>query len=120
MPAEAIFKVVAAYYLGLLPFIRLPYDVLSIPYVTRDYLFMKIRESREVSKGFIAYIAFILFCNLTVNPMIEHLNKRGVFTDYWVINDDEDIRRVITTTKVSGVMSDRPSRVKEILTERKL
>ena len=47
MPAEAIFKVVAAYYLGLLPFIRLPYDVLSIPYVTRDYLFMKIRESRE-------------------------------------------------------------------------
>ena len=80
---------------------------------------MKIRESREVSKGFIAYIGLVLFCNLTINPMIEHLNKRGVFTDYWVVNDDDDIKRVITTTKVAGVMSDRPSRVKEILTERK-
>ena len=72
---------------------------------------MKLNEAREISPLLYVYIALTFVANRTVDPMIEHLNKRGVFTNYWVINDDDEIRHVLYTTKVSGIMSDRPSRV---------
>ncbi len=51
--------------------------------------------------------------NYIANPMIAHLNKRGYLTSYWVINDDKDLEYVIRNTPIGGIMSDRPSLLKE-------
>jgi hypothetical protein len=40
-------KYLFAYWLGLLPFIRIDQDVCSLGYMTRDYLRMKLIEARE-------------------------------------------------------------------------
>ena len=114
---EASLKYLLYYYLGILPFARIYQDAFSVPYMTRDYMRMKLMEAREKNKWYYAFIMVTVLSNKTMNPMIEHLNKRGMLTDYWVINDDDEIRHVIKNTKVLGVMSDRPTRVQHILQE---
>ena len=42
----------------------------------------------------------ITMANWSMNPMMEHLNKRGIATSYWVVNDDDEIRNVFRRTKV--------------------
>jgi hypothetical protein len=66
-------KMIFAYYLGFLPFMRIPYDVFSAPYMTRDYLHMKLIEARERPLTMYPYIAFIILSNWAINPMLAHL-----------------------------------------------
>ena len=77
---------------------------------------MKLTEAKNISPKFYPFIVVCILANLTINPMLEHLNKRGIFTNYWVINDDDEIRGVVNNTKAMGVMSDRPSQSMNILT----
>lgn len=62
-----------AYWTGLLPFIRIKEDVNSAPFLTRDYLRMKLEDGREKSWAFYFLIGWIFFGNLTSNSMFEHL-----------------------------------------------
>ena len=117
MSGEAVIKYLVCYYLGVLPFVHVYHDVLSIPYMTRDYLRMKLIEGREKSWLYYPFIVLTVLSNCSINPMIEHLNKRGVFTNYWVINDDDEMRRVMRTTKVQGIMSDRPTALRNLIAE---
>lgn len=79
---------------------KIPYDVFASPYLTRDYLNMKLTDAREKSWIFYPYIMLVTVINWAGNGMIEHLNKRGILTSYWVINDDDEIKSVIKNTKV--------------------
>jgi glycerophosphoryl diester phosphodiesterase len=117
MSGEAAIKYLFYYYTGLLPFVPIYQDAFSVPYMTRDYLAMKLVEAREKSYLLYIYILITILANKTANPLMEHFNKRGILTNYWVINDDDEIKRVLNQTKVIGLMSDRPSRVVEIIKE---
>ena len=88
-----------------------------MPYMTRDYLRMKLIEAREKTPLYYIFIAVTVIANKTLNGMVEHLNKRKVFTNYWVINDDDEVLHVMRTTKVRGIMSDRPSGAKRVIVE---
>jgi len=68
--------------------------------MTRDYLRMKLIEAKTISWYYYPYIVLTLLFNYCGEPMIDHLNKRGVFTNYWVINDDDQIRRLLKFSKV--------------------
>ncbi len=68
--------------------------------MTRDYLYMKLLEAKDQPLKYYPYIVLCVMANLTINPMIEHLNKRGLFSNYWVVNDDDEIHRIIDKTKV--------------------
>ena len=59
--------------------------------MTRDYLKMKLIEAKTISWNYYPYIVITLIFNYFGEPMIDHLNKRGVFTNYWVINDDDQL-----------------------------
>ena len=61
---------------------------------------MKLDDGKYKSKLFYIAVPFISLINLTCNPMIEHLNKRGIFTNYWVINDKREINHILKKTKV--------------------
>jgi len=53
--------------------------------------------------------------NKTSDPIMAHLNKRGVLTSYWVINDDDEIKTVLKTTQTAGLMTDRPKHARKML-----
>mmetsp|Transcript_8418 Transcript_8418/g.14091 ORF Transcript_8418/g.14091 Transcript_8418/m.14091 type:complete len:292 (+) Transcript_8418:225-1100(+) len=105
---------------GLLPFVSLPYDIVPAPYLTHDYMKMKLEERAEAT-GLIKRTSYLLFLlaisivNKTANGLFSHLNKRGIVTCYWVLNDDEEIAHVMNATTVQGIMTDRPSHVKQFL-----
>ena len=72
---------------------------------------LKEREAKSTFKDrqfYLGYIGVVTLVNLGINPLLEHLNKRGVFTMYWVLNDDDEVRHVVSKTKAQGVMTDRP------------
>lgn len=83
--------------------------------MTRDYVRMKTVEAKEITWKFYLYIIGASLINKCLNPMIQHLNERGIFTNYWVINDDDEVLRVLRETKVQGIMTDRPSRVRQLV-----
>mmetsp|Transcript_10621 Transcript_10621/g.7939 ORF Transcript_10621/g.7939 Transcript_10621/m.7939 type:complete len:85 (+) Transcript_10621:727-981(+) len=79
--------------------------------MTRQYMKMKLKEAREGDYMKYPYILMILMTNYTCNPLWAHFFKRGIFTNYWVINDEDEMDLVIHSTSVQGVMTDLPTRL---------
>jgi hypothetical protein len=98
---------------GLLPFINLPFDVVPAPYLTRDFLRMKLEEKEGV-EGILkrsSYYAFLLTIGLVNkfgNSLLTHFNKRGIVTCYWVLNNEDEILYVANETPVMGILTDKP------------
>ena len=57
----------------------------------------------------------IILMEKTSKPIMAHLNRRGVLTSYWVVNDPDEISRVIESTQTAGLMTDRPEFARKIL-----
>ena len=113
---DAMMRYLFFYYTGLLPFVKIDHhEVFALPYMTRDYTRMKLVEAREKSAQYYFFIAVVTFANATTNGMLRHLAKRGKFTAYWVVNDDDEVRKVIRTTPVQGIMTDRPVGAKRVV-----
>ncbi len=116
MSGDAAVKYMLFYMCGLLPFIRIDHhEVAALPYMTRDYLRMKLIEAREISPVFYPFIVVVLFANRYLDGLMKHYAKRGIHTNYWVINDDDEVRRIIKTSSIQGIMTDRPTAVKKII-----
>ena len=45
------------------------------------------------------------------------MNKRGIFTNLWVVNDDDELDIVYRKTNVAGIMTDRGYHAKEMFIE---
>jgi glycerophosphoryl diester phosphodiesterase len=113
---DACLKYMFLYFVGLLPFAKIDHhEVLAVPYMTRDYLRMKLIEAREKSVKYYIFIVVTILANMTADGMIRHMNKRGLFTNLWVINDDDEIAHVARTTSARGIMSDRPTAAKKVI-----
>jgi len=74
---------------------------------------MKLKEKSEspgiVSKtAYLLYLSLITLTNVTANPLLRHMNKRGVLTMYWVLNDDDEVQHVMNHTSTASIMTDRP------------
>jgi glycerophosphoryl diester phosphodiesterase len=80
---------------------------------------MQINSARE-KKSLYAYffIAMVLMFNFTGNSFMNHLEKRGIFTNYWVINDTDEMHKVLDRTYINGIMTDRPLELLKVLKER--
>ena len=107
----------------LLPYVSLRYDVLHSPYVTKDILFIKRKRlaSASCGKRFCATFvtSIVRFAIYFSNGMMMHLNKRGIPTNFFVINSEEEVKYICRSTGVNGVMTDRPEFVREILLQEK-
>jgi glycerophosphoryl diester phosphodiesterase len=109
-------KYLGLYLVGLLPFIKIDHhEVAAFPYMTRDYVRMKLVEAREKSAFYYAFILVVVFSNRYLHGMIEHLARRGLHTNYWVVNDEDELRAVVRTGPIQGVMSDRPSEAMRVV-----
>lgn len=89
--AGDIIMLMFGFWTGLLPYMHFEREAFLLPYMTRDFIQMKSNE-REVAPTLFAkfflsfYIYMGQFSNMTLNPAIVHLQNRGIYTCYWVIN----------------------------------
>lgn len=56
---------------------------------------MKLIEAKTLTWKYYIYIIGATIGNKITNPMLDHLNKRGVFTNYWVVNDDDEMVKIM-------------------------
>ena len=108
------------FFTGLLPYVTIPYESFSAAYLTKDFLGMKLRDRREkktiLDQSMYSVFIFVIFAlYFPSGPVVSNLNKRGIFTNFWVINDDKDAKFVYQSTKVSGIMTDRPAHMKKFI-----
>ena len=96
------------YMIGLAPFLRFTgIDVLSMPWMTRDFTARKVEQRRQISSDsavgrltspnywmLSAYIAFLPVVLRMSAGLINHLDKRGIFSSFWVLNSDDEVEFV--------------------------
>lgn len=81
---------------GFLPFIQIPFESMSSPYLTKVFYNMKMEECRN-AKTLLGKIVLLMFIFLLYLFRYEsywlflHMNRRGVLTNYWVINEENEI-----------------------------
>uniref|UniRef100_T1J2N3 GP-PDE domain-containing protein n=1 Tax=Strigamia maritima TaxID=126957 RepID=T1J2N3_STRMM len=94
-----------------IPFLFSSKRVLQLLFLTYSGLlpFFPIREScLEV------FMPSIIHKLLMKKALFEHLNKRGIQTYLWVLNEEEEFERAFRL-KATGVMTDYPTRLREYL-----
>ncbi len=106
-----------SYFFGMLPYIHFDRDLAALPYMTRDFIKMKFEERRIAktmgTKAFLTlYIYLVQLCNIMHNPVLMHLQKRGIYTAYWVLNQPGETTHLHLTSKVQSIMTDRPQFIK--------
>ena len=94
-----------AYLFGLAPFLKLNWHVASLGFITKmnlDDLIEKSHKADTWNKKF-DLRAYILVCgalNYFGDGLLENLNKRGIHTCYWVLNDNEEILKLRNRSNV--------------------
>lgn len=110
--------------MGLIPFIELRHELAALPYMTKDFIKMK-QEERRLAKSvgmkffFTFYIYLTLLFNYVAEPVLVHLQQRGIYTAYWVLNVEEETQMIIQTSAVQGIMTDRPVSLKPFFLKKK-
>ena len=112
-------RVMLLFVTGLLPYASVPFESLSAPYVTRDFYRMKLNEASKKETltarcGMYAFLSVLQMLQLVSDTLFDHLNKRGVLTNVWVLNDPDEIQLAMNT-KVGGIMTDRPAFMKSMI-----
>ena len=62
-----------------------------------------------------AYITLVPVVVRMSAGLINHLDKRGIFTNFWVLNSDDEVEFVAKKMPARGIMTDRPEAVQKIL-----
>lgn len=85
-----------AFFLGVLPFVPLGFDVFSIPLFTRC-------KREQFNSCFARFLTYFLN-----SPILwDHLQRRGILVIGWVLNDVEEFEEA-SKWPINGIMSDDP------------
>jgi hypothetical protein len=57
----------------------------------------------------------LFLTNFEKNAIFRHLSKRGILTNEWVINDDDELKYLLKTSASRAIMTDRPAHFKSII-----
>lgn len=99
-------------YIGLLPFVPLKESCLELLMPKVAYRNPNLVSSHNRQK--LDWFLWIMEKLLMRKELFKHLEKRGIQTYLWVINEDEDFQKAFKLG-VTGVMTDYPTRLKEYL-----
>jgi glycerophosphoryl diester phosphodiesterase len=111
-----VFKFLFALVFGLLPFMPLKYDFMSI---TGYFESVKGNPMFKQNRGI---RCVLMFYNLLtpVLPLVNwHLNRRGIPVAYWILNTHADFN-IAVRMGANAIMSDRPTKLRDYLLDRKL
>ncbi|XP_028396565.1 lysophospholipase D GDPD1-like [Dendronephthya gigantea] len=100
-------SLVAMYYLGILPFVPLKEGFLEI-------LLPSTLLKRDLTNNQRMIVRIVDW--FIMNPsLIKHLERRGIQTYLWVLNEDEEFTRAFEHLGATGVMTDYPSKLTDYL-----
>ena len=91
-----------------------------LPFMTKDFIKMKQKE-RALSKscGTKVFLTFYIWAmwifNMGSKPAITHLKARGIFTCYWVINEQHEAYYALSMTECDSIMTDRPTNILSVI-----
>lgn len=108
---KGVLKVYLLYITGLLPFFRVTNGSYSVPKYSEAY--EKWRSSTNAT-GTKIFFSVLKFMEITSQPLIEHLQARGVLVFHWVLNEEPDFEKS-AAYKVNGIMTDKPVNLHEFL-----
>ena len=90
-------------------------EAAQLPYMTRGFVEMigSVRSRMNCCvRGIMSLSIFLLqMFNLTADSAIDNLNRRGIFTSYWVLNEESEAIFLALNSSVQGIMTDRPKAV---------
>ncbi|CDW73050.1 glycerophosphodiester phosphodiesterase domain-containing protein 3 [Stylonychia lemnae] len=113
MPQGKVILYFILYIFGMLPFVPINEDVASLPYMSNQYAWAKWKQERSFFT--LLYIPITWIMSHLCDPMIRHFNLRGIYTNYYVINEEDDIKIVLQTTSIQGIMTDKPTLALNVL-----
>lgn len=100
-------KIVAAYWFGLLPFLRITPGAFEVP--VPGEVFRKFFHNFNWKYRLILYLAERALNN---QKMFMHLQRRGIPVYVWILNNDQEFAYAFNDLSVTGIMTDRPSLLK--------
>lgn len=100
-------SLVAMFYCGILPFVPLKEGFLEI-------ILPSTLLKRDLTKKQ-RFLVKVVDWFLMSPTLIKHLERRGIQTYLWVLNENEEFTRAFEHLGVAGVMTDYPSRLTEYL-----
>ncbi|CDW73210.1 glycerophosphodiester phosphodiesterase domain-containing protein 1 [Stylonychia lemnae] len=113
MPELKVIKYFLYYLVGILAYVKIEEDVASLPYMSRQYASAKWRQEKSVKTFF--YIPITWIMSHLCDAMIVNFNERGIYTNYYVANEESDIKNAFKRSSIQGVMTDKPSLALEVL-----
>jgi len=57
----------------------------------------------------------LFLTNFEKNAIFRHLNKRGILTNEWVINNEDEFNYLMKTSASRAIMTDRPAHFKSLI-----
>ncbi|THD21160.1 Glycerophosphodiester phosphodiesterase domain-containing protein 1 [Fasciola hepatica] len=112
-PPEYVLLIVVSYYLGLLPFLSIPYDCFELPLVSvlRTKHFMKrAKIDTWFGRTFLSVLDYFM-----MSPgLFRQLRLRGIPVFIWVVNTDCEYQTAFIMG-ADGVMTDYPTRLRAFL-----
>ncbi|KAK3754477.1 hypothetical protein QZH41_018993 [Actinostola sp. cb2023] len=100
------------YYSGLLPFVPLKESYLEV-------MLPKVMLRRFEVSGKLRVICYLADWLLIRPSLFKHLEKRGIQTYLWVLNEEEEFDLAFDELKVAGVMTDYPRKLAKYLGKEK-
>lgn len=109
-----------SFFFGFLPYISLDFDAVHAPYFTKDFeseIRTHIMSSKSCCKRTVALTILNIAkaVNYLTDGMYLNFDRRGIHTNFWVINDDIEVKYICKNTSMAGIMTDRPAHVRKIL-----
>jgi hypothetical protein len=50
----------------------------------------------------------VIWLNKRCDPLFDHLQKRGKFVNYWVVNEYDELDDIVEKSSVRVILTDRP------------
>lgn len=112
--AKQVILLILFTYLGLLPFIPLKESCLELLLPGVAFRNPNYGSRSTHKKKTVVWILWLMDKLLMRKALFQHLEKRGIQTYLWVLNDDDDFEKAFKLG-VAGVMTDYPTKLKEYL-----
>ena len=109
-PTNFVFRILAGFLLGFLPFMRFHFDYFEVPFPTIGLHHNAVNEmGKEVyERSWVMRIKFWLIKNvLNSSWMYGHMRRRGIVVIPWVVNSMEDVNKCFELG-ADGVVTDCP------------
>ena len=94
-----------------------PFLAMPTPFLTRHYL----KEKQKTLEHPLSWrerlsrrmdIWFHQFLKLEAGVIMRHMNKRGILTSFWVVNEEDEMKSIVDKGYVAGIQTDRPAKLK--------